>query len=98
MKLFNGGYMKRVVLATAILAAFAMPIWAQRGSRGTPPAASNRGGQTTGLSRAGQVQSNNPTGKAAKGLATAAQNAAPQAGGQGQGAAHAKKGKHKGKK
>jgi hypothetical protein len=98
MKLSDGGYMKKIVLATAILVAVTMPAWAQRSGRGPSPAASNKGGQVTGLSRAEQVQSNNPTGKAATGLATAEQKAAPEAGGQGQGAAHAKKSKHKGKK
>ncbi len=88
--------MKQVVLATAVLVAFTMPAWAQRGR--SAPAMSNRGAQMTGLGRAAQVQSNNPTGKAATGLATATQNAAPQAGGQGMGAAHGKKGKHKGHK
>ncbi len=83
--------MTRVLLAVLAFA-LTLPAWAQRGQR-TPPAASNQGATTTGLNQASQVQSNNPTGADAKGLTTAEKNAALQAGGQGQGAAHAKKGK-----
>ncbi len=77
------------VLLVVLAFALALPAWAQ----GKRPSASNQGAATTGLNRASQVQSNNPSGAAAKGLTTAEKNAAPQAGGQGQGAAHAKKSK-----
>jgi hypothetical protein len=87
--------MKKGAFVLAILAAFTVPVWAQRGRSA---AHSNPGGEVRGLNRAEEIQNSNPTGKAQKGLSTAEKNAAVKAGGDAQGAAHAKKGKHKGKK
>ncbi len=79
--------MRKVVplLAALVFAVLAVPGRAQRAPAAASKA-SNAGATTTGLNRAGQAQTANPTGMASKGLATATKHAAPQAGGQGLGA------------